>query len=222
MLKKWTRSAQGRSLIAWVGALYLRLVYKTTRWRFEGFETLTSYCQQKQPFIVCFWHERLLMGALAWRQPQPFYMVISASRDGQLISETVAHFGMKTIAGSSKHGGTAALKTMLSLLKAGSAVGITPDGPRGPRRKVQPGVLIAAQMAKVPIVPFAYTTSSRQLLSSWDRFMLALPFGRGIMAFGEPLPPPASQEDFPAWAERIEETLNTLTDRLDAAIKESS
>ena len=115
------------------------------------------------------------------------HMLISAHRDGRVIADTVSYFGIDTIAGSTRRGGSAALRAMLKRLKDGDCVAITPDGPRGPAMRASIGIVNAARLAQVPIVPITFATSRRLLLDTWDRFHLALPFGRGIFLWGEPI-----------------------------------
>ena len=114
-------------------------------------------------------------------------MLISAHRDGRIIAEAMTYFGIETIAGSTSRGGSAALRAMLKRLKEGGCVGITPDGPRGPAMTVSIGIVNVARLARVPIMPLTYATSRRRVLATWDRFHLALPFGRGVYLWGEPI-----------------------------------
>ncbi len=115
------------------------------------------------------------------------HMLISAHRDGRIIADAVAYFGIDAIAGSTRRGGSAALRIMLKRLKEGDCVAITPDGPRGPAMKASIGVVNVARLAQVPIVPITYATSRRHIAATWDRFHIALPFGRGVFLWGEPI-----------------------------------
>jgi len=115
------------------------------------------------------------------------HMLISAHRDGRIIADAVSYFDIQAIAGSTRRGGSAALRNMLKKLKEGDCVAITPDGPRGPAMSVSIGILNAARLAQAPIVPITYATSRRRILASWDRFHVALPFGRGVYLWGEPI-----------------------------------
>jgi len=114
-------------------------------------------------------------------------MLISAHRDGRIIAGAMTYFGIGTIAGSTSRGGSSASREMLKRLREGGCVGITPDGPRGPAMTVSIGIVNIARVAGVPIVPLTYATSRRRILATWDRFHLALPFGRGVYLFGEPI-----------------------------------
>jgi hypothetical protein len=127
------------------------------------------------------------MMPLAWHGLTSFHMLISAHRDGRIIAGAMTYFGIKTIAGSTSRGGSSALREMLKRLREGGCIGITPDGPRGPAMTVSIGIVNIARVAGVPIVPLTYATSRRRLLPTWDRFHLALPFGRGVYVFDEPI-----------------------------------
>ena len=134
-----------QSVAASVAALYIRLVFWTSCWTRINFEIPLDYLKKKKPFITCFWHARLLMLPYAWPGGKhTFYMLISAHKDGRLISKTVHHFDIETIAGSTQRGGTEALLQIVRLSKQGKTIGMTPDGPRGPRFQVSEGTVLAA------------------------------------------------------------------------------
>src|SRR5215472_9616315 len=181
------RSEGLRHLLCWVIQLYIRFVYRTNRWTVEGGDIPRRLRDQERSFILAFWHGRLLMIPMAWQRLAPMHMLISSHRDGRIIADAVTYFGVNSIAGSTRRGGSAALRTMLKQLAAGDCVGITPDGPRGPAMQASVGIVNAARLARVPIVPVTYATSHRRVLRTWDRFHLALPFGRGVFLFGEPI-----------------------------------
>ena len=176
-----------RRAACWVIHCYIRIVYRTTNWQIEGSEWPRRLRAQGKPFILAFWHGRLLMIPMAWQRLAPMHMLISAHPDGQIIADAVTYFGVDSIAGSTSRGGSAALRTVLKQLKAGDCVGITPDGPRGPAMTASTGIINVARLARVPIVPITYATSRRRLLATWDRFHLPWPFGRGIYLWGEPI-----------------------------------
>jgi lysophospholipid acyltransferase (LPLAT)-like uncharacterized protein len=144
-------------------------------------------------------------------------MLISRHQDGQIIARTVGHFGIDTIAGSSSRGAGAALRAMLRALKAGEYIGITPDGPRGPRMRASRGIVNVARLAQTPIVPATFSASRRSLLKSWDRFVLAWPFAHGVFVWGEPIAVPADADEATLEAARkqVEERLNEITRQAD-------
>ncbi len=176
-----------RLLACWIIHLYIRLVYATNRWTVEGSEVPRRLHNEGRGFILAFWHGRLLMIPMAWQRLAPMHMLISAHRDGRIIADAVTYFGVHSITGSSRRGGSAALRMMLKRLEAGECVGITPDGPRGPAMQASSGIINVARLAGVPIVPIVFATSRRRVLASWDRFHLALPFGRGVFLWGKPI-----------------------------------
>lgn len=182
-------------LIAFVASLYMRFVYLTTRWEMWGYENVTPFWQTQRPFIAVFWHNRLLLMPHSWRHKNPCYMLISGHSDGQLISRTVEHFDIRTIAGSTTHGGMRALKSLLTLLKEKKQIGITPDGPRGPRFVVSLGTAQVARLSQCPVIPFCGGVRARKIIPSWDRFIVPLPFTKGILSIGAPIYPPQEKDE---------------------------
>jgi hypothetical protein len=150
-----------------------------------------------------------------WPREMRIKFLISRHSDGQLIARTVARFGIGTIPGSSSKGGAQALRMMARALQAGDCVGVTPDGPRGPRMRANVGVVHAAQLAGVPIVPAAGVAARRRVLGSWDRFIVPLPFGGGVVRWGEPIEV-SGDADTEIARRRIEDTLNAMTRDLEA------
>ena len=185
--RRFQRSAALRRAACWVTHWYIRFVYLTNRWSVEGGDWTRCLTREGRTFIVAFWHGRLLMMPLAWHGLTSFHMLISAHRDGRIIAGAMTYFGIGTIAGSTSRGGSSALREILKRLKEGGCVGITPDGPRGPAMTVSIGIVNIARLARVPILPLAYATSRRRVLATWDGFHLALPFGRGVYLWGEPI-----------------------------------
>src|ERR1700733_5679998 len=186
-LRQFVRSDRVHRLLCYSIHLYIRLIYRTNRWAVEGAEYPRRLRAEGRPFILAFWHGRLQMIPMAWQRLAPIHMLISAHRDGRIIADAVAHFGVQSVAGSTRRGGSAALRTMVKALAAGDCVGITPDGPAGPAMVASAGIVNVARLARVPIVPIVFATSRRQVMNTWDRMQVALPFGRGVFIWGEPI-----------------------------------
>jgi len=218
--RRLLRSSRLRRFACWVIHLYIRFVYATNRWTVEGGEVPRRLRAGGSSFILAFWHGRLLMIPMAWQRLAPMHMLISAHRDGRIIADAVTYFGVHSIAGSSRRGGSAALRQMLKRLNAGECVGITPDGPRGPAMQATSGIVNLARLAGVPIVPIVFATSRRRVLPSWDRFHLALPFGRGVFLWGEPIE--IARDLDPAGLERarllVEDRMNQLAREADRRV----
>jgi lysophospholipid acyltransferase (LPLAT)-like uncharacterized protein len=221
---RWGRrvlhSAHLRHALCWLMHLYIRFIYATNRWTIEGTERLHRLRGEGRSFIVAFWHSRLLMMPAAWHRLAPMYVLISAHRDGRIIADTISFFGIESIPGSTKRGGSAALRAMLKRLEAGDCVGVTPDGPRGPAMTASGGIVTLARLSGVPIIPIVFATSRRRVLPTWDRFHLALPFGRGVYLCGEPIE--IGRELDAAGLERarllIEGRINDLTSEADSRV----
>jgi len=220
MLKRWLRSDSCRRILCFVLQLYIRLVHRTSRWSIAGEEHPNALVAQKQPFIVAFWHGRMLMLPLMWARRAPLYMLMSGHRDGRIIAGAVAYFGIGSIEGSTNTGGTAALRAMVRHTRSGACVGITPDGPNGPAMRASEGIVTAARLAQAPIVPMTYATTRRRIMASWDSFHLALPFARGVYLWGKPIAVPAELEahEIQHWRRLIEERLNELTAEADRQV----
>jgi lysophospholipid acyltransferase (LPLAT)-like uncharacterized protein len=137
-------------------------------------------------FILAFWHRHLLLMPYAYRGKQ-ISVLVSRSRDGELIARTVAHFGIATARGSSSRGGASGLRELLRQAASGWDLAFTPDGPRGPASVVQPGVILAAAATGFPIQPVAMAANRVHRLASWDRFAVPLPLSTVHFVYGEPL-----------------------------------
>ena len=213
VMKRWLRSDGAVQFGCWLIHLYARLIWLTGRWTIEGAEIPLRFHGEGRSVIVAFWHSRLLMMPYAWHRRTAFHMLISAHLDGRLIAGAVKYFGIEWIAGSSSEGGGGALRQMLRRLKGGDCVGITPDGPDGPAMRAKPGIVAVARLSGAPVIPLAYATSRRRILSSWDRFHLPLPFTRGIIVWGEPVMVAANADESSMDEARlaIEQGLNAIT-----------
>ena len=214
--KRVARSRLGRAVLIWLFVRFVRLVFATNRWRTVGREDADALLRAGQPFIAAFWHGRLMMAPHCWQAEATMHVIISRHRDGENIARAVRHLGVTAIRGSTTRGGAAAIRASLRLLKEGGYLGITPDGPRGPRMRVQPGIVALARLSGVPIVPTTFAVSRRKVANSWDRFVIALPFGRGVVLWGPPLYV-AAEADKTA----LEEARRTLEERLNALTAEA-
>jgi lysophospholipid acyltransferase (LPLAT)-like uncharacterized protein len=204
MLKRLMRSAFVQALAARLVAAYLALVFRTSRWTLLGVPHADAAVARGGIVVIGFWHERLPMMPMLWRIAQDRYPVlrplrphvlVSRSRDGRFIGDVVGRFGLRLVHASSSSGGGVGLLALARLIADGAPVGITPDGPRGPRRVAAPGIAQLAALTGVPVLPAAAATTRHRLLPSWDRMMLPLPFGRGCVALGPLVEVPADGAD---------------------------
>lgn len=214
VFKSLMRRPGPRAAACWLGARYIKLVRRTGNWRIEGSEFPERLLAENKPFLVAFWHGRLMMMSEAWPYDTPFQMVISHHADGELISKIIRILGFGTLAGSTSRGGAPVLRAMIRALAAGDCVGITPDGPRGPRMRAAQGAVQAARLAGVPILPIAFAARPNRMTRSWDRMMIPLPFGHGVFRWGQPIEI-ARNADVPEATDKLEEALNGLVRTLD-------
>ena len=201
-----------------IGAVYIPLLRWTGRWHIEREDIPESFRKEGKPFILSFWHGRILMMPYCWRRTDLTNMLISSHRDGRLISQTVKHFDIESVVGSASKGGAQATLRLIRLMREGGIVGITPDGPRGPRMRVSEGTIALARLSGAPILPTTYSSRRRRVVNSWDRFIVALPFSHGVFLWGDPIyvPRDADAETMEAKRLEVEEAMNALADRADA------
>tara|TARA_R110002167_G_scaffold127316_2_gene308839 strand:+ start:38258 stop:38995 length:738 start_codon:yes stop_codon:yes gene_type:complete len=218
--RKVLKSEIVRRCACWLAAQYMRFVWATGRWDALGVDKVDELYNAGTPFIVSFWHGRLLMTSFGWQRERPFHMLISAHRDGELIAHTVKHLGIDWIKGSTakegkkSKGGAQALRSMLKALKEGAYVGITPDGPRGPRMRASDGVITVARMSGAPIIPLTYGVRGGRVLNTWDRFLIPYPFSKGVLYWGEPMDV-SKDDDLEAARVRLEQRLTEMTTEAD-------
>lgn len=184
MLKKYLR-AFALIVIPLLGSIIIRVLYFTNKKKFHAPQTL-----EDKPFIMACWHGELLMIPYAYthfiKKPH-VKLLISEHFDGNLIAKTLSFFQFETIRGSSTRGGAKALIQSLKELRNGYDLGITPDGPKGPRHEVADGIIVMAQKAGVKVVLVEIKPSSYWQLNSWDKFVIPKPFGTIEYHISEPL-----------------------------------
>jgi len=158
--------------------------------------------QQGRNVILVFWHDQLLMMGKGYRGPG-IKILISASKDGELIARTINRQGFGTIRGSSTRGGSAAFREMVAQAREPVDLGLTPDGPKGPRHEVKEGVAALARLTGRPVVPLAFVASRGHRFASWDRFLLPYPWAHTVFRYGEPMVWQAG-EDAEVFRQRIQ------------------
>jgi lysophospholipid acyltransferase (LPLAT)-like uncharacterized protein len=143
---------------------------------------------EREPFIYALWHENFLIPIAKFGNPGVSALV-SRHADGQLLSGLIGATGMRVVQGSTSRGGVAAVR---ELLRADTGhLAVTPDGPRGPRRVVQPGIAYLASRTGLRIVPIGVGYRRPWRMRSWDAFAVPRPFSRVRCLFGEPLSVPS-------------------------------
>jgi lysophospholipid acyltransferase (LPLAT)-like uncharacterized protein len=171
------------------------------------------------PYVLAFWHGRQFPLVYAFRSSQ-LQVLVSRSRDGELIHRPLACSGIGTVRGSTSRGGAKAYKKLVLLTTQGLVPAFTPDGPRGPAYSVARGVVSLARSTGASILPMISAARPAWHARSWDSFMVPRPFARCAIAFGRPVGPPEdhSSETFHRCQEELEQELNRIMAGADMAV----
>lgn len=187
-----------QSAVARLFAAWLRFAVRTTRWTVTGREGLEPLLGGPEGVIVCFWHAGIPVSPFAWPMERPnvqeMRALISRSADGALIAAVMDRLGVPAIRGSRAaeaarardKGGSEALRDMAKWVRSRGAIAITPDGPRGPARRMGEGPVVLARISRAPVFVLGLAARPALRLRSWDRMFVPLPFGRGAMVWEGP------------------------------------
>lgn len=189
---------------------FLRGYRRCLRWQVQGAENLQLPC------LLAVWHGRLL-GVLLHQAGSGMVTMASLSPDGALAAGAVRALGCKAVRGSATRGGSKAIRDLKRALEEGAPLaGLTVDGPKGPWRKVKPGVVAMARWLGIPIVPASFSGNKVRLLKSWDRMLVPKPASRVLVGYGSPLAPHLLPEDLEEACQLVGEAVDRLTHDLDS------
>lgn len=190
------------------GGIALRVLGATWRVRVIGREAALARRAEVGSFVFLLWHGQML--PTAWVHRIPTKVIVSEHRDGEIIAQVIRVVGLDTVRGSSSRGGARALLECVRLLKRGTDIAITPDGPRGPRHSFAPGALAIAYRSGAPLVGIVAHVSRQWTLRTWDSFVIPKPFARITVLYtdlrfvqGETLE--QVTRDLPSYAEWLED-----------------
>ena len=189
-----------------------RATIRVERLHFEHYQDLKA---RGVPILFALWHGRMFLSIQAHRG-EGIATMASQSKDGEWIARWLEKNGYAVVRGSTTRGGSQALRGMVRLVRSGRHAALTVDGPKGPPRVVQPGVVQLARLTGAWILPITSSCSRPRFLASWDRYLLPYPFSKGVVAYGEPFPitPDVSEE---AALGRIASALDAATAQADSA-----
>jgi len=173
-------------LVGFVGPILIRLLGCTWRVTTSGEQVIDAVHAGGRAAIFAFWHGQFLPLEYVYRG-RGIHVLSSWHRDGELSARLMAALGFGVVRGSTSRGSARGLLGMLSKVKEGRDLAITPDGPRGPSERVQRGILFLAEKSGCPIVPIGVAARPSKRLTSWDRFIVPYPFSRIAVVFGEPV-----------------------------------
>ena len=216
------RSNAVQIFLGWLVAAYMTFVKYTTRWEVERAEQVTDIIDGRKGVIALVWHSRFMMLTSAWKkQYQLPYVLISRSREGNIVAHASHFLGLKTIRGSTRKaakgkivakakGGAKASIDIVTALENNGCIVVTPDGPRGPRQRLGDGPLRLAKLTGVPLMPCTFAIKNRKVFNTWDQLVLPLPFGKGKIIWGTPvtIKNTADDRDIEHIRQRIESEMN--------------
>lgn len=219
----WRASSVKRAqaaAIAAIGAPLIWLLGRTLRWRVDGLSHLDEVEHLGRRPILALWHARILHTIYFFRG-QGIVGMASRNFDGEWISRIIQRFGLETARGSSSRGSGEALRQLTRDMARGRAVAFTVDGPRGPARRVQRGVVWLAKVTGNPVVPFHLDAARYWTIKSWDRTQIPKPFSTVALAVGKPIDvtPGATDEMLEVKRQEVEQALYGLEARTRALLE---
>jgi lysophospholipid acyltransferase (LPLAT)-like uncharacterized protein len=185
--KNFVRKFLALPVISVLVYLYIWIVFLTSSKVVRYSPGSNAEVVREHNFLYVFWHNRLMMIHMMPVLADKISILISTHADGKVIGMVSKLFGRKVIWGSSTRGWVDALKKILSILKCGESVVITPDGPRGPAQQINSAVVKISAKSGVGILPVTYGSRRKKLLRSWDKFILPLPFSKLSFVYGRPI-----------------------------------
>lgn len=203
-----------QAVLSWALAQWMRICFATIRWTHRNQEVAERVWAEGGGVACAFWHSRIALAPACWPldRAQPPRVLISLSPDGQFLARAVGRLGFPAIRGSSANkdkgdrakGGSQALRDGLKQLKVG-ALGVTPDGPRGPSGQMAEGLPLLAKLSGAPVLFVGLSCNPAIRLHSWDRAVLPLPFGKGAIVWERAAYPEDGELAAVAadWAERL-------------------
>lgn len=194
--------------------LAIRLIGSTIRFETEGLEHLAEIESAGKIPIYTFWHDRIFLGTYFFRD-RGIVVMTSRSLDGEYIARFIQRFGYGAMRGSSSRNGSRALIEMIKGMRRGLPMAFAIDGPRGPRYRVKPGVVLLAKKTGNPILPFILQPKNYFELKSWDRMQIPRPFTRAVVVMGEPIyvDADAPEADMEARLSELQQSLDALVER---------
>ena len=174
--------------------IYVIIVSLTSNIKHKNQATPFYYWKNNEPFILAFWHSQLLMITYSWFSKKKLNILASGHSDGQFGATIAKLLGSNTVTISDKKK-KINIRPIFELLKNNNCIGITPDGPRGPKEKVSDGVIKIAKQAQVPIIPIGFWSSNNVNLNSWDSFLITYPFSKCVFVWSDPIKVPNKVDD---------------------------
>jgi len=184
--KKLLKNFFVQNILGFLTFLYIRAVNFTSSIKLENESIPRQFWNDDKPFILAFWHSQLMMIGFSWKKHNNINILASGHSDGRFGAIVGKYFNLNNIR-TSKKNKSISLKSIFKLLNDNNYIGITPDGPRGPKEIVSEGIIKIAKKSKVPIIPIGFWSSKNFKLKSWDSFLITLPFSKCSFVWNKPL-----------------------------------
>ena len=218
MIKYFSSFRLIQTLLSLIGSIYVLTVYKTSKVNLKNRKKIENLLERNESFIYSFWHDQLLMCPLTWQSNSNIKVLISKHRDGDIIAQLISNLGFEAIRGSThktnkikNKGGLLSARKMIKSLKNGISIGISPDGPKGPRHKVSDGILSISRLSKSVILPVGIGFKKKWVLNTWDKFIIPKPFNEITVIWGDPIPAITNEKNNHQFRTKLESKMNNLT-----------
>ena len=218
MIKYFSSFRLIQTLISLIGSIYVLTVYKTSKVNLKNRKKIENLLERNESFIYSFWHDQLLMCPLTWQSNSNIKVLISKHRDGDIIAQLISNLGFEAIRGSThktnkikNKGGLLSARKMIKSLKNGISIGISPDGPKGPRHKVSDGILSISRLSKSVILPVGIGFKKKWVLNTWDKFIIPKPFNEITVVWGDPISAITNEKNNHQFKIKLENKMNNLT-----------
>jgi lysophospholipid acyltransferase (LPLAT)-like uncharacterized protein len=184
--KKLLKNIIIQQILGFLAAFYILFVKKTSKITIMNHEIPSQYWNSNKPFILAFWHNQLMTISFAWSIKNKINILASGHSDGRFGAIIGNYFNLNNIPTSDKNKNIS-LRPIFQIIKSNNYLGITPDGPRGPKEKVSEGIIKIAKSTQTPIIPIGFWSSKNFFLNSWDSFLITLPFSKCNFTWGDAL-----------------------------------
>ena len=213
--KKLLKKKFVQNILGFFTFLYIRAVNLTSSIQFENESIPKQFWNNDKPFILAFWHSQLMMIGFAWKKKQNVNILASSHSDGRFGAIVGKYFNLNNIQTSEKNK-SVSLRSIFKLLNDNNYIGITPDGPRGPKEIVSEGIIKIAKTSKVPIIPIGFWSSKNFKLKSWDSFLITLPFSKCSFVWNKPLEIPYNIQE-----NQIQHYQKLLQEKINQSVKKA-
>ena len=208
-----------KKIFSLIGAAYIYFVYISSKKKFINKDSFDKLISENESFIYALWHDQLLLSPLTWLSNKKINILISKHKDGDIIADLIRFHGFNSVRGSTNNpnkekekNSVSNIRKILKSLKNNVSIGITPDGPRGPRHKVSEGTINIARISNKRILPMALAYKKKWILNTWDKFIIPMPFNEICIVWGVPMDIKIEKIDISTQQEVLEKSLISITE----------